>query len=112
LPEAQTRLELLCRSFKHRSHDAARPAPSGPENDEQRQIRRAGVAVEMRGIEIDRVSGKKRLMALTASAAFPTPLGWNAIERMATRTWNRDRICHRRSYPKESQGGRPVRASM
>ena len=114
LAKAQTRLELFCCFFEHRCHGAAWPAPGGPEIDEQRQIRGAGVAVEMPSIEIDRVSGEKRLMALTASATLATALGWHAVERVAMRTWKRDRNCHchSHSHQMKSQGGGPVRASM
>lgn len=112
LAKAQTRLELFCRFFEHRRHGAAWPAPGRPEIDEQRQIRGTGVAVEMPRIEIDRVSGEKRLMALTASATLATALGWHAVERVAMRTWNCGRNCHCRSRRMESQGGGPVRASM
>jgi hypothetical protein len=56
--EAETRFEFLCRAFEHGRHGAARPAPGSPEIDQQRQIGSAGVAVKMRGVEIDRTSGK------------------------------------------------------
>ena len=90
LAEAQARLEFFCRSFKHRRHGAAWPAPGGPEINEQGQIGRAGVAIEMRRIEADRMSLKKCLVALPAFAAFASPLGRNAIERVAMRTGNGD----------------------
>ena len=76
-------------ALEHRSHGAAGSAPGGPEVDQERQIG-GGVALEMRGVEIDRRAGKQRLVAATAFAALAAPLGRNAVERMAMRTGNGD----------------------
>lgn len=56
--EAKTRFKFACRSFEHRRHGAARPTPGSPEINEQRQIGSTRVALEMRRIKIDRMSGK------------------------------------------------------
>ena len=56
--QSQPRLKLPCCALECRRHGAARPAPGRPKIHEHRQIGSAGVTIEMRGIEIDRMSGK------------------------------------------------------
>ena len=56
--EAQPRFEFLGRPLKNRRHGAAWTAPRGPKIDQQRQIAGAGMAIEMRCVEINRVPGK------------------------------------------------------
>ena len=97
LGQPDTRLKFACGRFKYRRHGAAGPAPSGPEIDQQRQIGSAGVPLEMSGIEIDRSTGKQRLMALAAFAAFAASFGWNAVQRVTMRTGNGDGCSHGRS---------------
>lgn len=88
LAEAQARLELLCRCLKHRRHRTAWAAPRRPEVHQQRQIRRRCVAVKMGAVEIDRLAGKQRLVALAALAAFAQPAGWYPVQGVTMRTWN------------------------
>ena len=58
------------------------------------------MAVEVRGIKIDRVAGEQRLVAFAASAAFVTPFRGDAVERVAMRAGNGDglRRSHIRSH--------------
>ena len=96
LGEPQPRLKLLCGGFESRSHGAARSAPGRPEIDQQRQVGRVGVAIEMRRIEIDRMPGEQRLMAAAAFAAFAAPFRRHAVERMAMRAGDGDGAGHGR----------------
>ena len=83
LGEPQSRLKLFRRRFENRRHRAARSAPGRPEIDQQRQVGRIGVPIEMRRVEIDWVSGEEGLMAAPAFAALTAPFGRHAVERVA-----------------------------
>ena len=75
-------------------HHPAWTAPRRPEIDDDRQIVRRDVLVEVRLAERDRVAGKQRLLAGAASRARALALARDTVRRIAARTHDVDAPAH------------------
>ena len=92
--QPHSRLQLERGLLECRRHHLAWPAPRGPKIHYQRNVAAADMCLEARVRKFDRMTGKKRLPAFTATRVFGKARGRYPVHRCAIGTNNVRRFGH------------------
>src|SRR5690606_16874959 len=92
--QAHPRLQLRGGGFEVWRHHPAGAAPWSPEVHEQRQVRTAGVQVEVAAVQYDRARVEQPLVAAAAAGGVAKPRFGHLVERAAVDAGDLERGAH------------------
>jgi hypothetical protein len=84
LRESHARLQFRGRAREVRRHRATRPAPRGPEIDDDGNFASVDLSIEIRGSEFDRMAIEEALLAISANRAIVYPGLGHAVNGIAS----------------------------